>query len=143
MNERDIARIEKVTQHPLPNSYRELLLNFPPSLKSLLEVNHKDVREIFTDAATIIRWNKFFRAPEYEYENSCGEMCKFPRHNIVIGANRGGDFFHLNINRKTSAVLFWCHEDGEISTRSKNLAAFIRSIFKSAGDVSLDGLELT
>ncbi|MBI1247063.1 hypothetical protein GC197_04370 [bacterium] len=142
MNDRDLARIEKATQCELPNGYRELLLNFPPTLKALLEVETKDRRAFFTDAATIVKWNKFFRAPDYEYENSEGEMCTFPPHHIVIGANPGGDFFHLNVKRKRTAVLFWCHEDGEITTYAKDLSAFVRSIFKSAGDIALDGLNL-
>ena len=142
MNERDIARIEKATHCCLPSGYRELLLHFPPMLKAILETGPKDAREVFTDTATIVRWNKFFRDPKYEYEDSYGEMRTFPPHHIVIGANLGGDFFHLNVKRKRTAVLFWCHEDGEISTHSKDLSAFIRSIFRSACEFSLNGLSL-
>jgi hypothetical protein len=143
MNERDITRIEKVTQVPLPDGYRELLLQFPPELKAILNLRPKDERDIFTDAATIIRWNKFFRVPDYEYEDSYGEICKFPPHHIVIGANCGGDFFHLNVKRKRTSVLFWCHEDGEMFVQSKDLGSFIRSVFKSTGDLAVGRLSLT
>ncbi|MCR9201766.1 MAG: SMI1/KNR4 family protein [Planctomycetaceae bacterium] len=143
MNERDITRIEKVTQIPLPDGYRELILQFPPELKAILNLRPKDERDIFTDAATIIRWNRFFRSPDYEYENSYGEICTFPSHHIVIGANGGGDFFHLNVKRKRTPVLFWCHDDGEISVQSKNLGSFIQSVFRSTGELVADRLNLT
>jgi hypothetical protein len=60
MNERDIARIEKVTNCTLPRGYRKLLLSFPPELKAVLGLEPRDARLLFTDTATIIKWNKFF-----------------------------------------------------------------------------------
>ncbi|WP_425400226.1 SMI1/KNR4 family protein [Aeoliella sp.] len=131
MKEAEIKRIEKVTEFPLPSEYRNLLLQFPPELEATLNCRPKDERAIFTDSATIIRWNKFFRAPDYEYEDSNGEICTFPRHHVVIGANAGGDFFHLNTKRKLPNVLLWCHEDGEYLVQSKDLPAFVRSILKN------------
>ena len=142
MNERDLARIANATQCELPDGYQELLLNFPQTLKALLQVEEKDSRHIFTDTATIVRWNKFFRSPDYEYEDAYGEICTFPPHHIVIGATSGGDFFHLNTQRKRTTVLMWCHEGGELSTHAKDLSAFVRSIFKAAGDLAVDGLVL-
>lgn len=143
MNQNDISRIQNATQVPLPNGYRELLLKFPRNLKTILNSRPKDARDIYTDAQTIIRWNKFFRREEYEYENSTGVICKFPPHHIVIGANGLGDFFHLNTNRKRTAVLFWCHETGEITGHSKDLADFVRWVFVTTADNETRKLSLT
>lgn len=143
MNDRDFARIEKVTGHSLPAAYASLLRHFPVELQALLKLNPPDNRLLFTDAPTIVRWNKFFRAPDYDYENSCGEICKFPADHIVIGANFGGDFYHINSKHKRTPVLFWCHEDGEVTKYAKNLDAFVRGIFASAADLALDGLDLS
>lgn len=139
MNDRDLARIEKATRLTLPSGYRELLLNFPPMLRAILETRPKDARHIFTDAATISRWNKTFRAPDYVYEDSYGQTQSFPQHHIVIGANQGGDFFHLNVKRKRTVVLLWDHENGEYITHSPNLSAYVRSIFRSAAQTSVSG----
>ena len=80
----------------------------------MLELEPRDARLLFTDTETIIKWNNFFRSPEYEYEDSYGEIRTFPSNHIVIGANAGGDFFHLDAKRKGTTVLFWAHEAGEI-----------------------------
>lgn len=143
MNEHDIARIEEATGCALPIGYREFLLFFPAELNALLRLVRRDARSLFTDTTTIVRWNKFFRSPDYEYENSYGEMCTFPPYHIVIGANGGGDFFHLNAKHKRSRVLIWCHDDGEIRMHSKDLAAFIRGIFISTADLALSRLNLS
>ncbi len=143
MNDGDLARIEKATGLPLPIAYENLLREFPAELLALLKFDQPDDRMLFTDAKTIVHWNKFFRAPDYEYENSYGEMCKLPANHIVIGANSGGDFYHLNAKRKRASVLFWCHEDGEIAECAKNLDAFIREIFSSTADAILYCLDLS
>ncbi|WP_158265480.1 SMI1/KNR4 family protein [Blastopirellula marina] len=138
MTDADIRRIEKATGCPLPESYAQLLLNFPPELTALLKLDPPDTRLLFTDAKTIVHWNKFFRAPDYEYEDSYGEMRKFPPSHIVIGANQGGDFYHLNVKRKGTPVLIWEHDSGEIEKEAKDLPSYIRSIFSSAAMCALD-----
>ena len=143
MKDSDIARIEKATGLSLPSAYATLLLNFPNELQAILKLDPTDNRLLFNDVRTIVRWNKFFRAPDYEFENSYGEMCKFPANHIVIGANLGGDFYHINAKHKRTSVLFWCHEDGEISKCAKNLDTFVRSIFSTTADLALDGLDLS
>lgn len=127
----------------MPASYTRLLLSFPRELTAILKLRDADSRILFTDTATIVRWNKFFRDPDYEYEDSYGEMRKFPSNHIVIGANGGGDFYHLNSRSKRSGVLFWCHEDGEITKQSKDLAAFVRDVFAMAADWALYNLDLS
>jgi hypothetical protein len=143
MNEGDIVRIEKATNCTLPCGYRKLLLSFPPELKAVLGLEPRDARLLFKDTATIIKWNKFFRSPEYEYDDSYGEICTFPSNHIVIGANAGGDFFHLDAKRKGMTVPFWCHEVGEISKHKIDLASFIHKIFETTASLVLDGLDLS
>ena len=143
MNDRDLARIEKVTGLSLPTAYSNLLLQFPAELQALLKLDPPESRMLFSDARSIVHWNKFFHASDYEYENSYGEMCKFPTNHIVVGANLGGDFYHINAQHKRTSVLIWCHDDGEISKFAKSLDAFVRAIFSSAADLALDGLDLT
>lgn len=142
MNDRDIARIERTVGHSLPASYSALLRNLPLELECLLKLRSRDSRRLFTEAATIIRWNKFFRRPGYEYENEAGELCSFPGHHIVIGATGGGDFFHLNAKKKRPEVLLWSHDDGEFSVCAKSLAEFVRRIFSSAADIALDRIHV-
>ena len=143
MNDRDLAKIEKTTGLTLPTAYATLLREFPAELLALLKFDEPDDRMLFTDARTIVHWNQFFRAPEYEYENSYGEMCTFPTSHIVIGANSGGDFYHIDTERKHCSVLFWCHETGEITQCAKNLDAFVREIFSSTADAILYVLDLS
>ena len=143
MNDQDLDRIRKATGLELPTAYERLLREFPAELLALLKFDEPDGRMLFTDAKTIIHWNKFFRAPDYEYENSYGELCKFPPAHIVIGGNSGGDFYHINTKRKRTAVLMWCHEDGEIDECSKNLDAYVREIFSSTADAILYCLDLS
>lgn len=143
INDGDLARIEKATVLSLPVPNATLLLNFPTELQAILKLDPADSRPLFSDARTIVRWNKFFRAPDYEYENSFGEMCKFPENHIVIGANLGGDFYHINAKHKRTSVLFWCHEDGEITKCAKNLDTFVRNIFSSAASLALDGIDVS
>ncbi len=143
MNDSDLSRIEAVTGLELPRGYRRLLQELPPELVALLAFDKPDDRMLFTDVATIVHWNKFFRSPDYEYENSQGEMCKFPANHIVIGSNSGGDFYHIDARNERTRVLFWCHEDGEITECSKNLSAFVHEIFFTTADAILYGLDLS
>ncbi|MEZ5943583.1 MAG: SMI1/KNR4 family protein [Planctomycetaceae bacterium] len=142
MNDVDLAKIEKATGLTLPAAYATLLRKFPAELLALLKFDEPDERMLFTDARTIVRWNKFFRKPDYEYENSSGEICQFPSNHIVIGANSGGDFYHIDTRRKRTAVLFWCHETGEFTECAKHLDAFIREIFSCTADGILYVLDL-
>ena len=142
MNNADLTRIEEVTGLSLPTAYENLLRNFPAELCALLEFHQPEDRELFTDVDTIVHWNRVFREPTYEYENSSGEMRKLPSNHIVIGANPNGDFYHLDVAQSPSPVIFWNHEDGEMSKCAKHLDMFVREIFTTTADAILYCLNL-
>lgn len=49
LNDRDLARIEKVTGLSLPTAYENLLREFPAELLALLKFDEPDDRMLFTD----------------------------------------------------------------------------------------------
>lgn len=95
MSEQDVATIETQLNKVLPNSYRNLLLNYPTELIGLgSPANDVDGYSLKNNAKEIIELNKFIPG--------------LPDFYICIGEDGCGNFFLINL--KNEAIYFLDHE---------------------------------
>jgi hypothetical protein len=93
----DLERIEKELHLTLPRSYREFMQSgkFGEGYDGIQELT--GVADEVIEATKDLRANRFYGA-------------KWPDNFLVIGYDGAGDYYFMNVERKTSTVLFADHE---------------------------------
>ena len=142
MNEADIVKIEDYVGLTVPESYRQLLLDYPEPLASLRWSGIRPTSfELFNKSKKILQENKFVRSSTFNMEDDSGETHTWPNHFLVIGESGGGDYYAINLKNKKAAVYFWDHETGGgFAKHAPSLREHIRKIFDQYFELATDKL---
>ena len=122
MNQVEIESIEEKTGIKLPESYKQVLLNYP---KELLGTEAEDFG-LLSDAEVIIEENIEVRSNGY-----FGEA--WPGRYFIIGQNGCGDYYVINHENQEFSVGFACHEEMACNPYAANLAEFIGKYLNEIG----------
>lgn len=115
MNHEEIAAIERGIGIELPDSYKQIMLNYP---EALLESDAQDYG-LLNDAEVIIEENTDVRKNGYFGE-------PWPERYFIIGINGMGDYFVINHQEKEFQVGFADHEAMACTAYAQNLPEFIQ-----------------
>ncbi|TBW47475.1 hypothetical protein EZI54_22720 [Marinobacter halodurans] len=114
MTNDEIRSIERSTGIKLPESYREILLNYP---KELAGTEAEDFG-LLNDPEAIAEENIEVRKNGYFGE-------KWPERYFIIGQNGCGDYYVINHEKSEFSVGFACHERMACDPYAANLAEFV------------------
>ncbi|MFW0778387.1 MAG: SMI1/KNR4 family protein [Rickettsiales bacterium] len=114
MNHEEIESIEEKTGIKLPESYKQVVLNYP---KELLGTEAEDFG-LLNDPEVIIEENNDVRNNGY-----FGEV--WPERYFIIGQNGCGDYYVISHESKEFSVGFACHEEMACNPYAEGLSEFI------------------
>jgi hypothetical protein len=124
MNQSDALQIESSLGFTLPETYRDLLLNFPADLATVFPTDSSpDERRLFDTAGPIISTNSLVRHPDHLIDPDDPDS-RWPDRYLIIGMDIGCNFYCINRNAKNSAVYFWFHEDGDFEKHTTDIRKF-------------------
>tara|TARA_R110002167_G_scaffold181621_1_gene382022 strand:- start:27 stop:434 length:408 start_codon:yes stop_codon:yes gene_type:complete len=124
MNQSDVSRIESSLGVGLPESYRDLLLDFPANLAAVFPSDcSPDERRLFNTPDPSISTNSLVRCPDHLIDSGDPDS-RWPDRYLIVGMDIGCNFYCINRNAKHSAVFFWFHEDGDFEKHTANLSKF-------------------
>lgn len=144
MNKTQIKSIEKKCKVSLPEYYREFLRSPPSILEAILKQEEKEApgqASIFLDVSYIIDCNQMMRDPNhpehFEYGPS-DDPEPWPDQYFIIGSDVGGNFYCIKPESGKSSVYFWYQGDNALKRCAKDLAAYVKQIFRLHADFAAD-----
>lgn len=139
MKKSDLNAIEKALQVDLPGYYKEFVLRFP---KRLLEARRKMTwgeesptdLEFLNQAKEIIRLNREVRDGEDMVETADDSYKPWPETHFVIGHDHCGNYYAINIRRKSQAVLFFVPETARFEKVASSLNQFVDQLLNQVDE---------
>lgn len=141
MNEKQIQSIEKAFSFTLPHGYRSMLKSPPKLFAALLACTERECpgqSECFWDHELLVAINCMMRDrndPEYFPFDPNDEDRPWPDRYFIIGSDVGGNFYCIAPATGLSRVYFWHQGDIVFSRYAKDMASFVKRIFKDYGEV--------
>jgi hypothetical protein len=122
MNQEEIESIEEKTGIKLPESYKQVVLDYP---KELAGTEAEDFG-LLNDVQMIIAENNDVKNNGY-----FGEA--WPDRYFIIGQNGCGDYYVINHESKDFTVGFACHEEMACNPYASNIEEFIGKYLNEIG----------
>ncbi len=115
MTNEEIQLIEERTGITLPDSYKEIVMNYPEELRGTEAEDYGLINE----PKSIIAENLNVRENGYFGES-------WPERYFIIGLNGCGDYYVINHQNKDFSVGFACHEKMSCDPFASNLTEFVK-----------------
>ena len=107
----DFIDIEELVDFNVPESYKNLLRNFPAHFRRIC-----GTQLLYDSLEKVYEANRIVHAPGFQ-EHLADELGKWPEFHLVIGESGCGDWYVLvtNLDELEERVVFWDHEVGNFS----------------------------
>lgn len=142
MTEAEVARIEARLKVVLPPHYRSFVLAYPRTLLNAA-LDMKTWQEpaaesfLFNDPKRVIDINRAVREPGRLMLD--GESEPWPGNYLIVGADGGGNYWCVDLEKQGKTVWFFDHEQGAFEQQSKSLPDFVKYVLKYIEPFNSDG----